>query len=119
MQDRWAQRVAAAAVQNRQRPSQQRLARTLEVGGVGRGAQTAFYEATLILALPTETGASIQNISVPMVSHAQPWHYRSDDEPASFMRARRCYDPVSAGLDSGCHEEGHSLRPFARALRHL
>ena len=68
--DRWAQRVAAAAVQHQQRPSQQRLARTLEVGGVGKGTQKAFYEATLPLAMPTEGGASVQNISVPMVNES-------------------------------------------------
>ena len=40
--DRWAQRVAAAAVRHRHRPSQQKLKKTLEVGSVGNGTQKAF-----------------------------------------------------------------------------
>ena len=65
--DRWAQRVATQATQHRQRPSQTKLKKTLEVGGVGNGTQKAFWEATLPLAMPTESGACIQNMSVPMV----------------------------------------------------
>ena len=62
-----AQGVAAAAVRHRHRPSQQKLKKTLEVGGVGNGTQKEFREATLPMAMPTESGASIQQMSVPMV----------------------------------------------------
>ena len=43
--DRWAQRVATAAVQNRLRPDQTKLPKPLEVGGVGKGRQKAYWEA--------------------------------------------------------------------------
>ena len=68
--DRCAQRVATQATQRRQRPSQTKLKNSLEVGDVGNGTQKAFWEATLPLAMPTEGGACIQNMSVPMVDRS-------------------------------------------------
>jgi hypothetical protein len=65
--DRWAQKVAAMAVRHRQRPTQQKLKKTLEVGGVGTGTQSAFWETTLPLAMPSGEGACIQSMTVPMV----------------------------------------------------
>ena len=71
--DRWAQRVASAAVQHRLQPGQQKLPKPLEVGGVGNGTQKAFWEATLPLALPIASesgGSSIQSMAVPMVDQS-------------------------------------------------
>ena len=71
--DRWAQRVASAAVQHRLQPGQTRLPKPLEVGGVGNGTQKAFWEAVLPLAMPIASedgGSSIQRMTVPMVDQS-------------------------------------------------
>ena len=70
--DGWAKLVAAKAIAQRLRPSQKRLAKPMEVGGVGTGTQTAYFEATLPLAVPLANNdgqgqAAIHPMTVPMV----------------------------------------------------